>query len=261
MTDLGRINIRDDGHVRILEIDRPAKLNGFTPEMIDALAEALTAYDADDSARCALVCAAGSHFTAGLDLPRMAPRLAAGGPLSSAQLVDPLMNRGPWRRKPVVAAVQGICFTVGIELMLACDVVVAASDCRFGQIEVQRGLMASGGATIRFLDRAGWGNAMRYLLTGDEFDAATALRLGFVQEVVAPEALRTHATGLAQRIAAQAPLAVQATLENAHLATWTGVAAASARLDATMARLLATEDGHEGIRSFREKRAGVFSGR
>lgn len=261
MTDAGRINIRDDGHVRILEIDRPSKLNGFTPDMIDALAEGLTAYDRDDKARCALVCAAGAHFTAGLDLPRMAPRLAAGGPLSPAHLIDPLMNRRPWRRKPLVAAVQGICFTVGIELMLACDVVVAASNCRFAQIEVQRGLMAAGGATTRFIDRAGWGNAMRYLLTGDEFNADTALRLGFVQEIVAPDVLRANALDLAQRIATQAPLAVQATLENAHLAAWSGVAAASERFDATMARLLATEDGHEGIRSFRERRAGAFHGR
>ena len=81
---------------------------------------------------------------------------------------------------------QGITFTIGIELMLAADVVVAASDCRFSQLEVKRGIMATGGATIRMVERAGWGNAMRYLLTGDEFDVATALRLGFVQEVTAP---------------------------------------------------------------------------
>ena len=79
---------------------------------------------------------------------------------------------------------QGICFTLGIELMLAADIVIAAEDCRFAQIEVKRGIMPAGGATVRMVERAGWGNAQRYLLTGDEFGAAEALRLGFVQEVV-----------------------------------------------------------------------------
>ena len=98
--------------------------------------------------------------------------------------VDPLSLRPPIRTKPLVCAVQGICFTLGIELMLAADIVVAADDCRFAQIEVKRGIMPAGGATIRMVERAGWGNAQRYLLTGDEFGAAEALRLGFVQEVV-----------------------------------------------------------------------------
>jgi enoyl-CoA hydratase len=88
------------------------------------------------------------------------------------------------RTKPVVVAVQGVCFAVGIELMLAADMVVAAEDTRFGQIEVRRGIFPNHGATLRIVERAGCGNAMRYLLTGDEFDAATALRLGLVQEVV-----------------------------------------------------------------------------
>ena len=83
-----------------------------------------------------------------------------------------------------MCAVQGICFTLGIELMLAADIVVAADDCRFAQIEVKRGIMPAGGATVRMVERAGWGNAQRYLLTGDEFGSAEALRLGFVQEVV-----------------------------------------------------------------------------
>ena len=78
------------------------------------------------------------------------------------------MYRGWCALKPLVIAVQGICFTVGVELMLSADIVVAADDCRFSQMEVKRGIMARGGATIRMVERAGWGNAMRYLLTGDE---------------------------------------------------------------------------------------------
>jgi 1,4-dihydroxy-2-naphthoyl-CoA synthase len=98
--------------------------------------------------------------------------------------VGPFDLFAPLRTKPVVVAVQRVCFTVGIELMLAADIVIAAEDTRFGQIEVRRGIFANQGATLRIVERAGCGNAMRYLLTGDEFDAATALRLGLVQEVV-----------------------------------------------------------------------------
>ena len=98
--------------------------------------------------------------------------------------IDPLSLRAPVRTKPVVCAVQGICFTLGIELMLSTDIVIAADTCRFAQIEVKRGIMPTGGATVRMVERAGWGNAQRYLLTGDEFGAQEALRLGFVQEVV-----------------------------------------------------------------------------
>ena len=103
------------------------------------------------------------------------------------------------RTKPLVCAVQGICFTLGIELMLAADIVVAADDCRFAQIEVKRGIMPAGGATVRMVERAGWGNAQRYLLTGDEFGSAEALRLGFVQEVVPAGRQKERALEIARR--------------------------------------------------------------
>src|SRR5690606_30271791 len=141
------------------------------------------------------------------------------------------------------------------------DVVVAASDTRFAQVEVRRGLMPTGGATIRMVERAGWGNAMRYLLTGDEFDAHTALRLGFVQEVVPPGTQKQRAIELARHIAAQAPLAVQATIENARIALQEGPAAAASRFGATQTRLLQSEDFQEGLRSFRDKRPSSFRGK
>ena len=126
----------------------------------------------------------GTHFTAGLELDKVAPIMRERGSVFPVGTVDPLSLRPPIRTKPLVCAVQGICFTLGIELMLAADIVVAADDCRFAQIEVKRGIMPAGGATMRMVERAGWGNAQRYLLTGDEFGSAEALRLGFVQEVV-----------------------------------------------------------------------------
>jgi enoyl-CoA hydratase len=157
--------------------------------------------------------------------------------------------------------VQGISFTITIELMLAADIVIAASDCRFGQIEVKRGIFANHGATIRIVERAGWGNAMRYLLTGDEFDSATALRLGLVQEVVEPGQQLGRALELAEKIAAQAPLAVQATVTNARRAVLYGYESAALEFGPVQQRLFKTEDAAEGVASFKEKRMARFEGK
>ena len=113
---------------------------------------------------------------------------------------------------------QGITFTVGIEIALAGDIIVAASDARFCQMEPKRGLAPLGGATIRYVQRAGWGNAMYHLLRADEFDADEAYRIGLVQEVVEPGSQAERAVELAREIAACAPLALQHTIANARLA-------------------------------------------
>jgi enoyl-CoA hydratase len=257
--DDGRIVAQRQGDVFVIVIDRPKKLNGFSAIMLDELSAAYSAMERDPNVRCGLLCAEGKNFTAGLELNRLSHRLAEGKPLFPDEEVDPV-NLRRLRTKPLVAAVQGICFTIGIELMLAADVVIAASDCRFAQLEVQRGIMASAGATIRMAERAGLGNALRYLLTGEEFDAQTALRLGFVQQVVAPEELRTRATALATLIAAQAPLAVAATLSNTRKAVFEGPSLALAELGFLQARLRETEDAAEGVRSFIERRPGRFTG-
>ena len=187
-------------------IDRPKKLNGFSPKMLVELAEAFTALERDEEAWVGVLFAHGANFTAGLELDKVAPLMRERGSVFPVGAVDPLSLRPPIRTKPLVCAVQGICFTLGIELMLAADIVVAADDCRFAQIEVKRGIMPAGGATIRMVERAGWGNAQRYLLTGDEFGSAEALRLGFVQEVVPAGQEKTRALEIARTIAEQAPL-------------------------------------------------------
>jgi enoyl-CoA hydratase/carnithine racemase len=161
----------------------------------------------------------------------------------------------------MVAAVKGITFTLGIELMLAADVVVAADDCRFSQLEVKRGIMATGGATLRMAQRAGVGNAMLHLLTGDEFDAAEALRLNFVQKVVPAGEELAEALRLAEAIAAQAPLAVVATRLNVMKAVEQGPLAAMQEFVDVQKRLSNSEDAAEGVRSFVEKRPAKFSGR
>jgi len=253
----GRVTTHVDGHVLTIAIDRPDKLNGFSPEMIRELAEAYTQYEADSQLRCAVLCAEGKHFTAGLQLDRftITDRFVPEG------LVDPLGLLPPFRTKPVVAAVHGICFTIGIELMLATDIVIAAPDTRFAQLEVKRGLMAFGGATMRLVERAGWGNAMRWLLTGGEFDGNEAHRIGLVQELVGAAQVRARAHALAHEIASQAPLAVLESRANASTALHKGEAYAVAQLPEQLTRLAHSEDFAEGVRSFVERRAGVFKGR
>jgi enoyl-CoA hydratase/carnithine racemase len=177
--------------------------------------------------------------------------------------VDPLnLGDAGWRRrtKPMVVAVKGITYTLGIELMLAADIVVAADDCRFSQLEVKRGIMATGGATLRMAERAGLGNALLHLLTGDEFDSAEALRLNFVQRVVPTGQELDEALRLAAQIAGQAPLAVVATRLNALKAVEQGPLVAMAEFDGVQQRLANSEDAKEGVASFKEKRAAVFKG-
>lgn len=260
----GRIVCEARGPLLLMQIDRAAKRNGFTPAMFAQLAAAYTRLDDEPQLRVGVLHAAGDHFTAGLDLPSFAPLMQRGEPLSPLGGVDPF-DRGSdgYRRrsKPLVVAVQGITYTAGIELMLAADIVVAASDCRFSQLEVKRGIMATGGATLRMAERSGLGNALLHLLTGDEFDAAEALRLNYVQKVVEPAQVLPEALQIAEHIAAQAPLAVVATRLNALKCVEDGPLAAMREFEATQRRLANSDDAAEGVRSFVEKRAGKFGGR
>lgn len=151
--------------------------------------------------------------------------------------------------------------TLGIELLLAADVRIASADARFAQLEVQRGTYPFGGATTRLPREAGWGNAMRWLLTGDEFDAAEALRIGLVQEVVEPGDQIDRAVELATRIATRsAPLAVRTTLAAAQRANREGERAAEERFVDDVAALFKTKDGVEGMASFIERRQARFVG-
>lgn len=249
------------GDIFLIGINRPAKRNGLSEKMIIELGQAFDEFEGDPAARVAVLHAYGDHFTAGLQLDQLAAWVEAGRHLAPEGSVDPFDLRAPLRTKPVVAAVQGICFTAGIELMLAADIVVSADNARFSQLEVKRGIMANHGATIRIVERAGWGNAMLYLLTGDEFDAQTALRFGLVQEVVPAGQQLARAIEIAERIAAQAPLAVRATITSARRAVRDGVDAAAAEFGPVNQRLLKTADAQEGVLSFVERRVAQFKGR
>ena len=250
-----------DDHILTMAIDRPAKLNGFTPEMMDELVDAFTRLDEDANLWCGVVHAIGDHFTAGLDLPRFRERMQAGErSMDRAGMVDPTAL-GRACRKPVVYAVKGITYTVGIELMLGGDIAVAADNCRFRQHEPLRGIHATGGATIRFVERGGWGNAMYHLLTSDEFTAQEAHRIGLVQEVVAAGQEYDRALELARLVCEGAPLAVQETKASSLRYLLEGQEAARSAFAATQARLAATDDAAEGLASFVEKRPPRFTGR
>ncbi len=257
----GEIRRSREGHVLVIEIDRADKRNSFTPKMLGELAAAYDELEADSELRCGLVTAAGDHFTGGLDLMAMAPVFASGANPIPETSVNPWGTVGPRKTKPIVVAAQGRCLTLGIELILASDVTIAADDVSFAQIEVKRGLFPFGGATTRFHARCGWGNAMRWILTGDAFDAAEAHRIGLVQEVVPVDELRARAGAIAETIAAQAPLGVQATLASASLSIDEGLAAAHAALNPTLLKLVATADAAEGMASFMERRDARFTGK
>jgi enoyl-CoA hydratase/carnithine racemase len=246
----GRVQLERRGHVLHIGLDRATKRNAFDLPLWSALALAYGELERDPELRVGLLHAHGEHFTGGLDLPAWAPVLASGRFAIPEGGFDPLGLTGPRVSKPLVAA-----------LLLATDVRVAAATARFGQIEVRRGIYPVGGATLRFPREVGWANAMRWLLTGDDFDAAEALRIGLVQVVVEPGELLPAAAALAARIAEQAPLGVAATLASARAGLPEEEALAAGRLLPDLQPLLASEDMQEGLRSFLERRPGRFRGR
>jgi len=255
------IQLERRGHVLAMGIDRVAKRNAFDLALWGDLCRAYGELDRDPELRVGVLWAAGDHFTGGLDLPAWAPVFSGGAfPLPDGGL-DPLGLVGARVTKPVVCAVQGICFTIGIELLLATDVRVAARGTRFGQIEIKRGIYPVGGATVRLPREVGWANAMRWLLTADDFDAAEAHRMGLVQEVVDHGEQFARALAIAEVIAAQAPLGVYATLASSRMALPESEGAAYKRLLPDLQPLMASEDLQEGLRAFMERRPGNFRGR
>jgi enoyl-CoA hydratase/carnithine racemase len=258
-----RISIEQRGHVLHIGLNRPTKRNAFDQQMLNELAIAYARLEDTPDLRCGVLYAEGEMFTAGLDLAALAPKISTSGNLEYPKnSIDPLNLYGERARtKPIVAAVHGKCLTVGIELLLAADIRIASENATFAQIEIKRGIFPFGGATLRFPEIAGWGNAMRWLLTGDEFDAAEALRIGLVQEVIEHGKHIDKAVQIAETIARQAPLGVQATIVSARKSQSEGFEAAAQDLMPQVLQLFKSEDAREGVQSFIERREGVFSGR
>ena len=220
----GRVIHERHEHILKIIIDNPAKKNAFSPDM----------------------------------MPKFFGPAATAKPHPEGN-VDPF-GLGKQCRKPIVTAVQGIVYTVGIELMLAGDIVVAADDCRFCQMEAKRGIAPLGGAHFRYIARSGWGNAMYHLLLCDEFSSAEAYRVGLVQEVVPAGQQVERAMALAGIIARNAPLGIQVTKESARTYIAAGEQAAIAYVPQIRERVLNSADAAEGIKSFVERRAARFTG-
>ncbi len=259
---MSALDVNTEGHVLLMGLNRPEKRNAFDLAMYRELSLAYGRLHRDPELRCGVLYAAGNHFTAGLDLPQWADCFARGSfPELPEGGVDPLgLDPANQVGKPVVMAVQGICLTLGIELLLATDIRVAEENTRFGQIEIKRGIYPVGGATVRLYQEIGWGNAMRYLLTADEITADEAFRLGMVQEVVENGTALDKAVEIAQTISRQAPLGVMATLRSARIARTKGEQAAIERLLPDLMPLMGSEDVKEGVASFLERREAKFKG-
>jgi enoyl-CoA hydratase len=247
------------GHVFMIGLNRPDKRNAANRQMLSELALAYGELDRNPECRVGIVFAHGDHFSAGLDLADVGGELAKSG-----SLPVPEGGLDPWGittrqvSKPVVMAISGICYTLGVELALASDVVIADTTARFAQLEVARGIMPFGGATTRFPRAAGWSQAMRWLLTADTFSAEEALAARVVTEVVAEDPL-ARAREIAVRIAEQAPLAVQATLASARAGALDS-ASEHAALPARLGQLMVTKDVQRGLEAFMTKQPAQFQG-
>jgi len=248
-------------HIATVTINRPDRLNAMDTEHYKALSEAWIRIRDDADIRVAVITGAGEKsFSAGADIKT---RLTRHSEWSETWLTqrEQLLNRGLEVWKPVVAAVNGLCIGGGVTLLLATDIRFAAEHATFGLSEVKRGTIAGNGGTQRVIQNLPRAIAMEMLLTGDPMDARTAAHWGLVNRVVPAAELMDTAMATARKIAANAPLAVQASKELAlrsrDVDTATGL-----RIEQLMGRLLReTADGKEGPRAFAEKRPPRFEGR
>lgn len=256
------VNIEKKGHILLIGLNRPEKMNAMNRAMYHDIAAAYYQLEHDDELRVGLMYAEGDHFTSGLQLDDWAGVFANGKGIEPGDgELDPFHIAGDALSKPVVFATQGICFTCGVEMMLNTDIRVAAKSTRFAQLEVKRGIYACGGATIRLQREIGWGNAQRYLLTGDEWTAEQAYEWGLIQELVEPGEQFSVALEIAEKIASAAPLGVRGSLKSSKIAVSEGQEVAKKRLFPDLQPVMASEDVQEGIQSFLERRSAVFKGK
>ena len=247
-----------DGRVATITLDRPEQRNAVDPELTEELGAAVAAFEADPEVWVAILTGAGPNFCAGADLKA----LAAG---RAAELTTEQGGFAGWvrypRTKPVIAAVTGFALAGGTELVLACDLVVAAPDAQFGLPEVTRGIVAAGGGLFRLPRALPPARAAELVLTGERLGAEEAHRLGMVNHLVPVEQVLGKAREIADRICANAPVAVRESLAVVRDAYELSEQEAWDRSAQAMARARASEDAKEGPRAFAEKRAPRWTGR
>lgn len=249
-----------DGGIAVIKINRPEKRNALDAEHYAALSDAWTRVRDDESVRVAVITGAGDQvFSAGADLKSWVGRKTK--PAESWQTQKGmLLNRGLEIWKPVIAAINGHCLAGGMTLMLATDIRIAAAHATFALSEVKRGIIPANGGTQRLPRQLPHAIAMELLLTGDAIDAPTAERWGLVNRTVPAEQVMATALDFARRIAANAPLAVQAAKELALRGDELGLAAGLRFEQFVQQALQRTEDASEGRNAFAEKRDPRYTG-
>ena len=243
--------------VRLITLHRPQALNALNTALLEELAAELHAADQDPQIRAVVITGSRKAFAAGADINEMAQRDLVG------ILDDPRVAH--WQRiagfgKPLIAAVNGFALGGGCELVMCADIVIAGSDARFGQPEINLGILPGAGGTQRLLRAVGKPLAMQMVLGGEAIGARHALQAGLVSEVTEPEFTVERALQVAVAIAAKAPLAVRLAKE-ALLKAQDMDLASGLRFERHAFTLLAgTADRNEGIRAFQEKRPARFQG-
>ena len=257
------VTVERRGDIVLVGLNRPFIQNRIDPPTRTRLAQTFYQYEHDPSLRALVLFGHGENFTRGIDVDASQAGIIAGQrAASSAPTLDVLGNSQPRRSKPVVVVVHGDTWNLGHEIYLAGDIRVAAANTRFGQDENTHGRFPGGGATVRFVREAGWGNAMRYMLTGDHWSAEESYRMGITQQIAAtPEAALEAGVAMARKIAACAPLSVKATLASAHQYVDPVEAEALSKLGAQYSALYRTEDFIEGRRAEAEGRPPRYQGK
>jgi enoyl-CoA hydratase len=258
-----KLTIERRGQLVLLGINRSYIQNRIDPETFEKLAEAYYQYDHDPSLRAAVLFGHGDNFSRGIDVEGFKSLAGTGKPwIASTGTIDPLGKRAPSLTKPLIVVTHRDTWNMAHEIFLVADIRIASADTRFGQDENTHGRFPGGGSTIRFVREAGWGNAMRYMLTGDHWSAEEGYRIGDVQQVArTPEKALVAGIQIANKIAACGPLGIKTTLLSAHLAIDSTETEALSRLDAQFGALFHTQDFLEGRKAEVEGRKPVYQGK
>jgi enoyl-CoA hydratase len=261
VSDLQNINVRWDGDLAIVTIDRQEKLNALNAEVFAELGSAFDSLRYDDKVRGVIVTGAGEKaFVAGADIGELAKMDALSGVEVSrtGQGIFHAIERFP---KPVLAAIGGYSLGGGCELALACHVRIASENARFGLPEVGLGIIPGYGATVRLARVIGLGRAVEMALTGDMVDAQAALEMGLVTHVVPRDQLMDKAKEHLRKVTKNGPLAVKMVLESIYRGMDTTLAEGTAFESKLFGLLASSEDVKEGMTAFLEKRKPDFKGR
>lgn len=248
------------GRVALLTINRPDKLNALNEAVRNETLAHLEAIETDDAIGAVVITGAGEKsFVAGADIGEFAGR----SPFDQREAmrfprVFDVMANFP---KPVIAMINGFCLGGGCELAMSCDMRIASEKARFGQPEIKLGLIPGGGGTQRLPRLVGMGNAMKLILTGDMIDAAEAHRMGLVDDVVAPDALRDHTMALANAIADKSPLTIRVAKEAMRASERLSIEEGILYERDLFCLCFSTEDKAEGVAAFLEKRKASWTGR